>query len=185
MLNLLLPRLVPLLLLAGLPYLVKGIALASSPPGNVSPQPNASPTSPLPAPLPPELSVPVLEDTLYDLVNQHRLSLGLSPLTRDPRLSALAREHSEEMAEHKVPFGHGNFTWRARQVNRMISSRRVSENVAYIFSHQETAKRAFQGWLKSENHRTAIEGQFQLTGIGVARGYRDAFYFTQIYVRPR
>ncbi len=185
MFNLRSPGLVLLLLLAGLSCLVRGTAVASSPVGNTSTQPTVSPTPPSPAPLPPELSVPVLEDTLYELVNQHRLSLGLSPLTRVPRLSALAREHSEEMAEYKVPFGHGNFTWRARQVNRTISSRRVSENVAYIFSHQETAKRAFQGWLKSERHRAAIEGQFQLTGIGVARGYRDAFYFTQIYVQPR
>ncbi len=174
-----------ILFLAVLSCFVNEIALASSPTENPSPQPSSPPVQTTPAPLPTELSIPVLEDTIYELVNQYRLSLGLSPLMRVPRLSLLAREHSQEMAGHKVRFGHSNFVWRVRQVDRIIASRRVSENVAYIFTHQEPAKRAVQGWLRSESHRAALEGQYKFTGIGVAQGDRGAFYFTQIFVQPR
>jgi uncharacterized protein YkwD len=89
------------------------------------------------------------------------------------------------MAGRQVPFGHTDFSQRIRRVNQIISSRRVSENVAYIFSHNDPAKRAFDGWLRSPAHRRAIEDNFSVTGVGVALGDRGALYFTQIYVRPR
>jgi uncharacterized protein YkwD len=89
------------------------------------------------------------------------------------------------MATKRLPFGHHDFRQRARRVDRIIRSRRVSETVAYIFTHQDTAKRAVQGWVKSPRHRPILVGNYRVTGVGVAQGDRGAFYFTQIYVRPR
>lgn len=135
--------------------------------------------------LKPELAIPALEQAVFERVNQYRATKGLPPLQLDSRLSTQAREHSEAMAQYQVAFGHIDFQSRARRINRVIPSRRVSETVAYIFSHQETAKRAVDGWIKSAKHRPILEGEYSLTGIGVAMGQRQAFYFTQFYVRPQ
>ncbi len=141
-----------------------------------------------PRTVPPVLPVPAipeLEQAIYDQVNQYRSLKGLSPLLMDTRISAAARRHSQAMAQREIPFGHGGFRQRVLRLNQIIAARRVSENVAYIFTHRETATRVVQGWIKSPQHRPSLEGEFRFTGVGVAQGDRGAFYFTQIYIRPR
>ncbi|HEY9648073.1 MAG TPA: CAP domain-containing protein [Chroococcidiopsis sp.] len=136
----------------------------------------------------PSLEIPTaaaLEQAVYDQINQHRVSMGLAPLTLDPRISDRARAHSQAMAEQRIPVSHYNFRDRARQIRRIVRFRRIAENVAYIFTHRNTADRAVQGWLQSASHRASIEGNYSITGIGVVQGDRGAFYFTQIFVRPR
>lgn len=171
-----------LFVLLSFPLAIAQLSLAKEPVSVLVQPPTVTPTQP---PLKPELSIPVLEQAVFEQVNQYRVTKGLPPLQLDPRLSALAREHSEEMAQYQVPFGHIDFQARARRINRVIPSRRVSETVAYIFSHQETAKRVVDGWIKSAQHRPILEGEYSFTGVGVAMGQRQAFYFTQFYVRPR
>lgn len=146
------------------------------------PQPTPSPSQ---SPSDPELAIDVLEQTVFEEVNQYRVSLGLRPFQINPRLSEQARAHSQAMAEKQIPFGHTDFRKRVRKIDRIIRSRRVSENVAYIFTHKDTAKRAVQGWIKSPRHRPVLEGNYRYTGVGVAQGERGAFYFTQVYVNPR
>lgn len=168
------------------PDLFKG-APAATPLPNRTPDlfKGAPAATPLPSPATSELSITTLEQTVYEQVNQHRSRIGLPALRLDPRLSSIARKHSQEMANREIPFGHTGLRKRALKVNGVIRSRRVSETVAYIFTHKDTAQRAVQGWLKSSNHRPTLEGNFKFTGVGVAQGDRGAFYFTQIYVRPR
>ncbi len=90
------------------------------------------------------------------------------------------------MADRRVPFGHTGLQQRLHRVDRILPTRRVAENAAYIFTHKNTADRAFQGWLRSNSHRQAIEeSYYRYTGIGVAQDRNGAFYFTQLYVRPR
>lgn len=150
-----------------------------------SPSPQLAPLFQPSQPAPSELSAAVLEQRVFQLVNEYRSQRRLPPLRIDTRLSQVAREHSQSMASRRVPFGHPEFRRRVLVVNRVVPSRRVAENVAYIFSHQDTANRAVQGWIRSDDHRPSMEGAYSLTGIGVAQGERGAFYFTQIFVRPR
>jgi uncharacterized protein YkwD len=153
--------------------------LFPQPPHNPEPLTKPSPPSP-------DLSTPVLEQQVFDQVNQYRLSIGLAPLRLDPRISEQARAHSQAMADKQIPVGHFNFKQRVHRIDRIISSRRISENVAYIFTHNDPAKRAVDGWLKSPHHRPIIEdNSYSVTGIGVSIGDRGALYFTQIYIRPR
>ncbi len=131
-------------------------------------------------------SVPELERLIHQQVNQHRASRGLSPLLLNPDISAIARQHSQDMATKRVPFGHTGLQQRLHRVDRILPTRRVAENAAYIFTHKDTANRAFQGWLRSNSHRQAIEERYyRYTGIGVAQDQNGAFYLTQLYVRPR
>ncbi len=55
----------------------------------------------------------------------------------------------------------------------------AAENVAY---GQMSAEEVVDGWLHSPGHRQNIEGDYNLTGIGVAQNKDGVIYFTQIFV---
>ena len=187
-------RTIGLLVLIGLPYFAE-LAIATDVPAlfrqsqpipATSPSPNPSVSPNAPNTSEPQLSIPMLEQSVYEQVNRHRATLGLSPLKLDGRISDRARAYSLDMAQRRLPFGHSDFRRRVLVMNRIVPSRRISENVAYIFTHKDTAKRAVEGWLKSPRHRPILEGrEYRITGIGIAQGERGAFYITQVYIRPR
>lgn len=141
------------------------------------PQPQVSPAV--------RLTPEELEQAIFLQVNQHRISRNLPPLKLDTRVSKTARKHSQSMADKKIPVGHQGLKGRARAIAfRGVLVRRVGENVAYIFSQNDPAKRAVEGWLRSPAHRQALEDRkYSVTGVGVAQDSKGATYFTQIYVR--
>ena len=124
-----------------------------------------------------------LELAIHDLVNAHRRSKGLPPLTLDPRINRLARLHSAAMATGKVKVGHDGFRERAKLLSQ-DGPKRVAENVIWDFGHADPATEIVQGWLKSTHHRENIEGPYEHTGVGVARDMTGAIYVTQLFVGP-
>jgi uncharacterized protein YkwD len=124
-----------------------------------------------------------IEQSIFNQINRYRVSKGLRALTRDSRIDTQARIHSQNMASGKVPFGHQGFQQRVQATK--ISFRGAAENVAYNKGYSDPATQAVQGWLKSTGHRTNIEGNYNLTGIGVATNSKGEVYFTQIFIRTR
>ncbi|WP_370589589.1 CAP domain-containing protein [Tychonema sp. LEGE 07203] len=124
-----------------------------------------------------------LEKTVNQQINQYRASKNLPPLTVDPRITKQARIHSENMASGKVKFSHDGFEGRVKAIS--IPYQNVAENVAYNMGYSDPARNAVDGWIKSDGHRKNIEGQFNLTGIGIAKNAKGEYYFTQIFVRSR
>jgi uncharacterized protein YkwD len=146
----------------------------------------------LPVPQPTSTAVPrsrptpeALEQAIFVQVNEYRRSRQLPPLKWDDRVSAEARAHSRAMADKRVRVGHDGLKRRARAIAlRGVLVRRVGENVAYIFSQNDPAMRAFNGWVRSPGHRQNMEERrYTLTGVGVVQDSQGATYFTQIYVR--
>ncbi len=96
-------------------------------------------------------------DTLFDMVNQHRTSIGLPALQKDDRLMDIARSRAPEIFDeifvnhnmHAGFYGRNLPYW-------------ATENI--IYHHSEES--ALQWWLHSSVHRHAIEGQYQFAGIG-------------------
>lgn len=128
-------------------------------------------------------SVAAIEKAVYNQVNQYRASKGLPPLTANTRMSEQARIHSQNMASGKVSFGHQGFQQRVTAVAIPYSS--AAENVAYNQGYSDPATLAVQGWIKSTGHRQNMEGNFNLTGIGVAINAKGQYYFTQLFIRSR
>jgi uncharacterized protein YkwD len=128
-------------------------------------------------------SIDSLEQAVYSQINDYRTSHGLSSLTLDPRISQQARNHSQDMASGQVPFGHDGFAQRIQAIGQVISLNAAAENVAYNQGYSDPVTQAVQGWLNSPGHLTNIQGQYNLTGIGVAKSASGAYYFTQIFVR--
>ncbi|MCA0403416.1 MAG: CAP domain-containing protein [Proteobacteria bacterium] len=116
-------------------------------------------------------------------VNKHRASKGLRPLKLNNVMSSAATIHSRDMARHSIPFGHKHFDKRIKRLYGKIKNCQAgSENVAYNYKDgQDVVK----NWLTSRLHRRNIEGNFNLTGIGLARDSRGKLYFTQIFLRTK
>ena len=121
-----------------------------------------------------------IEAETMRLVNEHRASMGLSPLRYDPDLAMLAREHSQNMGNGVVPFGHSGFEARVARAGRGTSA---AENVAYSTRVDRAATDAMASWLKSPGHRAHIEGKRHVSGIGAAIGSDGKFYVTQLFFR--
>ncbi|MDF0555326.1 CAP domain-containing protein [Kamptonema sp. UHCC 0994] len=142
----------------------------------LSAKPVATPSSKM-------LSPTALEKSVHEQVNKYRVSRKLPPLTLDSRIIEQARIHSQNMANGKVPFSHNGFEQRVDAIGKSISYRGAAENVAYNLGFQEPDRNAVEGWIKSPGHRKNMEGDYNLTGIGIAKNAKGEYYFTQIFIR--
>lgn len=116
-------------------------------------------------------------------INAHRASMSLGALQSNDILVEQARQHSKNMADGTVPFSHDGFPDRAAAIGAKIAVVRVGENVAMNAGYGDPPAIAVQGWLNSPPHKANIEGDFDITGIGVARAKDGAYYFTQIFAK--
>ena len=126
----------------------------------------------------------LLEAQTHALVNEHRRAARLPPLAYSPEIAAIARGHSEAMAAGAVPFGHGGVAGRRRRIARSTPLQGMAENVGVNnAAARRTARMTVAGWLASPGHRANIEGDYDVTGIGIARSREGAWYFTQLFVK--
>ncbi|HEY9649405.1 MAG TPA: CAP domain-containing protein, partial [Coleofasciculaceae cyanobacterium] len=126
-----------------------------------------------------------MEQSVHQQINQYRQSRNLPPLTLNAQITEQARLHSADMASGRVPFSHNGFDGRVRAIARSISYRSAAENVAYNQGYSNPGEQAVQGWLKSTGHRQNIEGNYDLTGIGITKNAKGEYYFTQIFIKRR
>ena len=124
-----------------------------------------------------------LVQTVYQQVNQYRESKNLSPLDLNTAISRQAKIHSQNMARQEVEFGHGGFEGRIEALSDRISYRSAAENVASNQGYDNPAAKAVSGWIDSQGHRQNMLGDYNLTGIGVAKNQRGEYYFTQIFMQ--
>ncbi|WP_416673240.1 CAP domain-containing protein [Egbenema bharatensis] len=125
-----------------------------------------------------------LEQIIFEQINQYRAERGLPELLLNAEISEQARLHSEEMAASRN-LSHDGFEERAEAISQAIPLRSAAENVAFNRGFTEPAVQATEGWIDSDGHRDNIEGNFDLTGIGVAQNAEGEYYFTQLFVRRR
>jgi uncharacterized protein YkwD len=120
---------------------------------------------------------------ILDLINEHRTGMGLSPLVMNDVIVAAAQNHSRNMGAKKVPFGHQGFDARMDKLGKQLKPvSGFAENVAY---GPIKAKDAVELWLNSPGHKKNIEGDYNLTGIGIAKGKDGELYYTEIFVHKK
>lgn len=121
-------------------------------------------------------------EKVLSLVNAERAKQGLSALTLDQNLSAVAYAHSKDMAQrnffsHTNPDGQSPFD---RMKANGISYKTAAENIAV---GQSSPEQVVSSWMNSEGHRKNIlNGNFNKMGIGLYEtqsGYR--YYWTQCF----
>jgi uncharacterized protein YkwD len=122
-----------------------------------------------------------LNQEIFNLVNDYRNSIGLQSLKWVDIIAKESEKHSRNMASKQVTFGHDGFDGRSDRIMKQIKRANASaENVAYTSSND--AKNVVEMWLNSKGHKKNIEGNYNLTGIGVAKDKNGVYYFTQIFI---
>jgi uncharacterized protein YkwD len=125
------------------------------------------------------------ERQLAELVNRHRTERGLGRLRYDHALGAIARDHSLAMAEGDAAFAHDGLELRtARAWANRGSVFYLGENLAIVRPANDRAlAMALARWLRSDTHRTVLEGCFGSTGVGIALTPDRTLYITQLFAR--
>jgi len=118
-----------------------------------------------------------VEAEVHRLVNEHRTGMGLPVLVWNETIAIECRQHSQEMANTNT-LSHDGFNERINNISETISWSWAGENVAYNYS----AQGAVTAWLNSPGHKSNIESNSNLTGVGVAYD-GSTIYFTQIFIR--
>ena len=128
-----------------------------------------------------------VEFQLFQLTNSARAAADVEPpLTSDPVLVEVAREHSAAMRDdgffgHVGPDGRG---LRQRLDDAGIGYSKAAENLAQVSNVGNPAEFTYDLLMDSERHRANIlDPRYTLVGIGVVRS-GDAYWITQIFVQP-
>ena len=190
--------------------------------GGTMAEPVASATAvPTEAPLPQLVSMPAptpaatptnegaseLESLVTRLINEERVSRGLSTLKNDPDLVLIARAHSQDMADNNY-FSHTNLAGEGptnRGIRQGYVCRKdygsyykegIAENIykGWLFSSvtyvgstafkdmytmEELANIIVGGWMNSPGHRSNIlEGTYDRGGLGIAISVDDKVLVT-------
>jgi uncharacterized protein YkwD len=122
----------------------------------------------------------VMEREIANLVNQHRLAMGLIELEFNETINQEARKHSYNMASGKISFSHKDFSKRTKAISDVMGGIAFAENVAY--GHRN-AEEAIKGWLNSPGHKSNIEGDFTHIGVGIAEAKDGTIFYTQIFLK--
>jgi uncharacterized protein YkwD len=138
-----------------------------------------------PAASSPSQRVATLERQTHAKVNDYRASRGLIDLAWSEVIAEQARQHSRRMAAGATAFGHDGFRERAAGIDRKIPWNGVAENVFMMSDRPTAVTTAVSGWIDSPGHRRNIEGDFNMTGVGIARAPNGSLYFTQIFVKAK
>ena len=119
----------------------------------------------------------VVQDVLSE-TNQFRRSKGLGELILNSELNSIAQQHSADMANGRVGFGHSGFEKRNALAKRKISIRSFGENVAYGAT---SGKDVVEMWKNSSGHRKNLLGHYKYLGIGIAKDTRGRIFYTQVF----
>ena len=124
--------------------------------------------------------IAALELEIHSLINNYRSGKGLRELKTNDAIKAEALGHSKNMALGKVPFSHKGFDDRFSRLAIIFNISSGSENVA---NGPAEAKTIVEGWLASPKHKENIEGDFNMTGIGISQAKNGSYFYTQIFVK--
>lgn len=120
-----------------------------------------------------------VEAEVFDLINSHRSSKGLTLLTDLDVAYPKAAEHTEYMIFTGEP-SHDYFYDREAYLISEAGATKVAENVAYAF---RSAKGAVNAWLESSSHKAIIEGDFTHGAICVMKDDQGKYFYTHIFVK--
>lgn len=120
-----------------------------------------------------------IEIEILELINTHRINLGLNPLQNHGTIKAVAFTHTDYMVTVNN-VSHDNFFQRKASLIENAGATKVSENVAYAFS---SAQSVVNAWINSDTHRAAIEGDFTDFDISAEQNDQGKWYYTNIFIK--
>jgi len=119
------------------------------------------------------------EAELLQLINNHRKGLGLPAIKNDEGVHAEALSYSQQMAAGKVPIGPPSFDNPIKTLLRRYKASKMVELIGYDYLKP---KDLFDAWMSSTSQRDIIEGNFNLTGIGVFQSVNGKVFVSQVFL---
>jgi uncharacterized protein YkwD len=115
--------------------------------------------------------------------NKERAERKLPPLMAEPRLTAAAKAHADDMASHRKMTHEGSDgSAPADRVKRQkYTYLKTGENVA---EGQESVEAVMDTWMNSPHHRENILGDFTEVGVARAEGPDGKPYWCVDFGRP-
>lgn len=113
------------------------------------------------------------------LINEYRVSVGLSELKEINHISYKSEQHDHYMIENNV-VNHDDFVSRSENIMEVLGAKKVSENIAYNYN---SPKGALDAWLKSPTHKKNIEGDFTHFGLSIRVNADGKKYYTNIFAK--
>ena len=121
-----------------------------------------------------------IELQTMDLINKHRVSVGLNPLEKINHMSFKSEEHDNYMIANNV-VNHNDFVARSENIINTLGAKTVSENIAYNYN---TPQAVLNAWLASPSHKANIEGNHTHFGIAIKENPANGRkYYTNIFAR--
>jgi uncharacterized protein YkwD len=120
-----------------------------------------------------------IELEILELINNHRLALGLNALTNMTMVKSVAFSHTDYMVDNNE-VSHANFYKRSDYLKANAGANKVSENVAYGYT---SAQSVVNAWLKSEAHRANIEGDYTNFDVAAEENSEGKWYYTNIFIK--
>ncbi|PSB31182.1 CAP domain-containing protein [Chlorogloea sp. CCALA 695] len=129
-------------------------------------------------------SINSLEQSVYEQINEHRESKGLSPLVLDGWLSQQAREHSEAMAKGDISFDREILDQLNQKIIKTGPYQSAGTAIGMTLGYANPAQANVNNWLQDVygDNSTTIDSEYELTGVGVAMNLKGEYYFTQIFL---
>lgn len=127
-----------------------------------------------------------VEARVFEMMNARRLLAGLRPLVWSDDLAAVARMHSQNMANGRF-FSHkdleGGFVDDRAARLGIFNWIAIGENIAFVKGYADPAVTAVEKWMNSPSHKQNILNQrWRQTAIGIAVADDGAIYLTQVFI---
>ncbi|MEZ7499501.1 CAP domain-containing protein [Flavobacterium sp. Arc3] len=114
------------------------------------------------------------------LINDYRVSVGLSALEKINFISVKSEGHDNYMISNNV-VNHDGFVDRSENIIKTLGAKTVGENIAYNYS---TPQAALTAWLNSASHKENIVGNFTHFGISIRENPETGKkYYTNIFAK--
>ena len=126
-----------------------------------------------------------LEKTVFAQVNQYRKSQNLPALQWDNTIAQQSRIHAQQMGKGEATFSHDGFKERVEVIRQQIQLKSAAENIANNMGYSNPGEKAVVGWINSPGHQKNMVGDYNLTGIGIAKTSEGTYYFNQIFIKTR
>lgn len=120
-----------------------------------------------------------IEIEVLELINNHRIELGLNPLNNLNIVKSVAFTHTGYMVEINQ-VNHDNFFQRRNSLIQNAGAVTVSENVAYGYS---SAQAVVNAWINSPSHKENIEGNYTDFDISAEQNSEGRWYYTNIFIK--
>lgn len=127
--------------------------------------------------------VAVIGQSVFNRINLHRATRGLSPVRHHGDLAEIAGQHARRMAAGS-PMSHDGLRGRLGPfLGGFFGHRRGGEILASTGPAGDPAAAAMATWTASYRHRDVIEEDYSRIGIGVARRPGGGYYFAVLFLR--